>query len=123
MEKRELTEDQAAMLLAIGLTKERRAEMAERLRKDRELEAQRKAEQEAAWAKRKAEEAAQHKHEDDAIKRIEDVLSVAGIKLRIGGCGCCGSPTLEAEFPDGLKVDIDQAHIDNYPDDLPNTAG
>jgi len=60
--------------------------------------------------------------EEEAHERIAGVLRAYGIKVKIGGCGCCGSPFMEAEFPDGATADIDNFHLDTF-DDLPPKAG
>lgn len=57
---------------------------------------------------------------NDVQWRIETILRAAGVKARLGGCGCCGSPFLEAQFPDGLKVDLDTFRFDT--NDLPDQA-
>jgi hypothetical protein len=51
----------------------------------------------------------------DAQSRIEGVLKAAGIKVRIGSCGCC-PPWMVATFPDGAVFDgdIDTIAADGY---------
>jgi hypothetical protein len=53
----------------------------------------------------------------DVQERIETILREAGVKLKLGGCGCCGSPWVEAEFPDGKNIDVDHIRIDTFDQD------
>jgi hypothetical protein len=66
---------------------------------------------EAAWRK---DMEAQQKLKADVEWRIGTVLRSFGIKAKIGGCGCCGSPWIEAEFPDGTKADLEHFAIDTF---------
>jgi hypothetical protein len=60
---------------------------------------------------------------NEAQWRIEAILRAAGVKVKIGGCGCCSSsPYLEAEFPDGATADLDCIRIDTDRD-LPDQEG
>jgi hypothetical protein len=81
-----------------------------------------KAEQElidAEYDRQKAQEQASRDHVRD---RIEGVLRSFGVQLQIGGCGCCGSPWIKAEFPDGLSVEFENFYINTF-DDVPDQKG
>ena len=41
---------------------------------------------------------------DEKIKKVKSVLKDHGIKMKIGGCGCCGSPWVVFEF-NGEKIE------------------
>jgi hypothetical protein len=49
---------------------------------------------------------------EETKERLEGVLKAAGIKIKLGGCGCCGSPFVEATFPDGATSDVDDLKLD-----------
>lgn len=39
------------------------------------------------------------------IKEIEEILLSHGIKMNIGGCGCCGSPYVKLIYNDKLILE------------------
>ncbi|MBW7970971.1 hypothetical protein [Bradyrhizobium sp. BR 10289] len=53
---------------------------------------------------------------EETTERLEGVLKAAGIKIKLGGCGCCGSPWVEATFPDGATADVEHIslEVDGY---------
>lgn len=75
---------------------------------DKEVERQRTA---AAFYKKQAE--LERKKEEKATAALKTALDEAGIKLSIGGCGCCSSPLVEFLI-DGEKYDQDTFNFSNF---------
>lgn len=58
---------------------------------------------------------------DEAMTRLKGVLKANFIKLKVGGCSCCG--VFEVEFPDGATFEDVSFYFDTEKDDLPNSEG
>ncbi len=61
-------------------------------------------------------DAARASREDVAeyMRPLLEKLTSKGVRLRVWGCGCCGSPDLKVEIDGELIVDIDCADIDMF---------
>ena len=50
------------------------------------------------------------------VKKVVEILKSHGIKMKIGGCGCCGSPWVSFEYNGEVIVDeveyfiLDESH-------------
>jgi threonine dehydrogenase-like Zn-dependent dehydrogenase len=61
------------------------------------------------------EEKEKYKIRDEKLKQIESILEKHNIKIKIQGCGCCGSPAVSFEY-DGVLIigDEDEFRIDMF---------
>jgi uncharacterized Zn finger protein (UPF0148 family) len=54
----------------------------------------------------------------DNVKRMTEILASHGIRMSVGGCGCCGSPYVRFEadgeviMPEADNVAFDMFHED-----------
>ena len=48
-------------------------------------------------------------------EKVEKFLRDKGVKIFVGGCGCCGSPWIHIDI-DGEIVKIENETIDTLPD-------
>ena len=55
------------------------------------------------------------------IARANEILRSHGIKMIVGGCGCCGSPQVEFEYGD-LKFEAENCLIDTTDMETPKEA-
>lgn len=47
-------------------------------------------------------------------QRIQRLLAERGVKIKLGGCGCCGSPWLKLEIDGETVFDDDDAYLDSW---------
>ena len=53
----------------------------------------------------------------EAKEKIAEILKEHGIKIEIGGCGCCGSPWVSFEYKGEMIIkDEDYFKIDMFED-------
>jgi len=53
----------------------------------------------------------------EAKEKIAEILKEHGIKIEIGGCGCCGSPWVSFEYKGEMIIkDQDDFKIDMFKD-------
>jgi hypothetical protein len=109
---RQLTSEQEAFVAQFG-TEEYRANA----RKNQEDYERALAERTAEIDRQIAESRAEAAKEDAKVKLVEDALRAAGIKLDVGACGCCSSPWVKAQLPDGTMVEFDGRGLDTFDDE------
>jgi hypothetical protein len=52
-----------------------------------------------------------------ALEEIQPVLAAHGIRLVVGGCGCCDSPWLTVEVDGQMLLDAGNANINMLKED------
>jgi threonine dehydrogenase-like Zn-dependent dehydrogenase len=61
------------------------------------------------------EEEKKYKIRDEKLKEIETILKEHDIKIKIQGCGCCGSPVVSFKYAGVLIIDEeDEFRIDMF---------
>lgn len=51
---------------------------------------------------------------DKEKKKVIEILKKHGVKMKLGGCGCCGSPWLKFEYNGVTILDDDEVHFDMF---------
>lgn len=54
----------------------------------------------------------------EQINRLKALLDAHGITLKVGGCGCCGSPWVTVTHNGAVVSDTEDAPFDTSRDDL-----
>lgn len=52
------------------------------------------------------------------VKEVAKILEAKGVRLAIGGCGCCGSPWVKIEVDGEFIVGSKDEEIDAYDIDM-----
>ncbi len=52
-----------------------------------------------------SEKIAKERKREDDLERMKKILNEHGIKMSVGGCGCCGSPWVSFEYKGEVLFD------------------
>jgi hypothetical protein len=51
---------------------------------------------------------------ETSVEKVERILTELGIKMEIGGCGCCGSPWVKVEYKGETVINEESVFINNF---------
>lgn len=46
-------------------------------------------------------------NEEEIYKKVQKALKAKGIRISVGGCGCCGSPWFKVEVDGEVVADVE----------------
>jgi hypothetical protein len=50
----------------------------------------------------------------EVYKKVAEALRAKGIRINVGGCGCCGSPWVKVEVDGEVIADVDYFNFDMF---------